>query len=253
MQTRAQTRRIDDAEQTREKLIAAAEQLFARQGIHQVRLREIYALAGQRNSSALHYHFGTREGLVEAILLAHQSRADESIKARLDRLEATGRPVSLRQLLEAVVPAMTEQLGSDSGRNFLRIIPQILDQLSHNLRSGKAQPATLQSRRVLSLLESALPDLPEPLRRERIVTYVVTLTALLAERAHHLESGIRPTIDNREFSGHLVDTLEAILQAPSHRSGPSAPSQGRNGSSSQPRPDRLDTEPKRRAPRSRAK
>ena len=42
-------------------VIRAGEHLFARQGIHQTRVRELHELAGQRNTSALHYHFGDRD------------------------------------------------------------------------------------------------------------------------------------------------------------------------------------------------
>ena len=52
----------------RRSLVAAGERLFAERGIRAVSLREINKAAGQRNSSALHYHFGSREGLLRALL-----------------------------------------------------------------------------------------------------------------------------------------------------------------------------------------
>src|ERR687892_231101 len=45
---------------TAERLIAAAESLFATHGIDGVSLREINRAAGARNASALQYHFGDR-------------------------------------------------------------------------------------------------------------------------------------------------------------------------------------------------
>ena len=55
-----------------QRLLEAGEYLFARYGVHGPTLRELNARAGQRNPSALHYHFGSRDGLVLAILQAHQ-------------------------------------------------------------------------------------------------------------------------------------------------------------------------------------
>ena len=49
-----------DATATREKLLRAAEYLFARQGLD-VPIRDIHARAEQRNASAIQYHFGGRE------------------------------------------------------------------------------------------------------------------------------------------------------------------------------------------------
>ena len=51
-----------DATATNERLLREAERLFARRGLYQVTVREITEAAGQRNVSALNYHFGSREG-----------------------------------------------------------------------------------------------------------------------------------------------------------------------------------------------
>lgn len=193
--------------------MAAGEQLFARHGIHRVRLREIYALAGQRNSSALHYYFGSRDGLVEAILTHHQQLIDLDLETSLDLLEAGGTQITTRRVLDIVVPPFVAKLDSPSGRNFLRIVPQVSERLSSNLRAGYARPATNQSRRLLRLLSSLLPDMSEPLRIERMIAYVLLLTGTLAERAQHIESGRQPLIDNQAFANHLVGILDAMLMA----------------------------------------
>ena len=52
---------------TRDKLVSAAERLFAARGADNVSLREINRAAGQKNVAALHYHFGSRRGLMVAI------------------------------------------------------------------------------------------------------------------------------------------------------------------------------------------
>lgn len=89
MAARRKQREVGD---TKELLLDAAEQLFARYGIHGTRVREINEMAGQRNPSALHYHFGSRGGLVTAIMLRHQSEIDKIVERRLDELEHTGPP-----------------------------------------------------------------------------------------------------------------------------------------------------------------
>lgn len=200
---------------TKQRLMRAGEQLFAREGIHRVRVRQINELAGQRNPSALHYHFGSREGLVDAILGAHQSQVDAELDIRLDELEAEGHPLVVRDVVEAIVHPLCRELDTPSGRDFLRIVPQVLDQISANLRRGVRPPVTPQTRRVLQLLDGCMGDLPEAVRRERLVAYVVILTGLLAERAHHLESERRPMLDAEQFAAHLVDTIVAALTAPS--------------------------------------
>jgi 3alpha(or 20beta)-hydroxysteroid dehydrogenase len=73
--------------ETREKLIRAAEELFAARGVDGARLREIVALAGQSNPSAVQYHFGSRAGLLDAVTAGRQART-ERVPAPL--LEAAG-------------------------------------------------------------------------------------------------------------------------------------------------------------------
>jgi AcrR family transcriptional regulator len=53
---------------TKEKLIRAAERLFAEKGLAGVSVRDITLAAGARNQSALHYHFGCMEDLIREIL-----------------------------------------------------------------------------------------------------------------------------------------------------------------------------------------
>src|SRR5690349_7259062 len=74
-------------EVTKRQLISAAESLFAERGIDGVSLREITVAAGVRNSTALQYHFGTREGLVRAVLKKHFDGIEVHRNALLDEYE----------------------------------------------------------------------------------------------------------------------------------------------------------------------
>src|SRR6267378_6202787 len=68
-------RRIDrmplDASRTREKLIDEAARAFAAHGVYGASLIDITRRAGQRNRGALHYHFGSRTGVLCAVLERH--------------------------------------------------------------------------------------------------------------------------------------------------------------------------------------
>ena len=199
---------------TKERLMRAGERLFARDGIHGTRVRDLNELAGQRNPSALHYHFGSRAGLLEAIMLRYQLAVDAVVEERLDELIAAGGRLRTADVIDAVVRPMVATLRTESGRDCARIIPQMLSTLSDNLRRGVAQPATPQSVRILQLLHDLVPHLDERGRRERLVAYALTLSTLLAERAHQVESGHRPTLSDDEFRAHLVTVLDAVLHAP---------------------------------------
>ena len=65
-----------DSTATRDRLLAEAERLFAEVGIYQVTVREIVEAAEQKNPSALSYHFGSREGVLDEILKRHGDPID---------------------------------------------------------------------------------------------------------------------------------------------------------------------------------
>src|SRR5580704_14552004 len=52
---------------TKEQLVLTAERLFAVHGIDAVSLRQICAEAGNANNSAVQYHFGDKDRLLQAI------------------------------------------------------------------------------------------------------------------------------------------------------------------------------------------
>ena len=64
--------------------------MFARDGIHQVPLKRIVETAGQRNASALHYHFGGRDGLLVAITERHDGAIEDERAELLAQLAAAG-------------------------------------------------------------------------------------------------------------------------------------------------------------------
>jgi len=113
--------------ETRDKLVLAAERLFGERGIDNVSLREINRAAGQRNVAALHYHFGTREALLEAIFERRMAGINRRRVALLDAVEAEGRADSIRAVVEAMVLPLAEQLDpAADGGNYVRFLAQAI-------------------------------------------------------------------------------------------------------------------------------
>src|SRR5437016_7168144 len=57
-----------DSKETVDDLLNVAERLFAKHGVEQVAMTRIVSASRQKNRSALHYHFGSREGALKAVL-----------------------------------------------------------------------------------------------------------------------------------------------------------------------------------------
>ena len=110
-------------EPAREALIAVAERLFAERGVDAVTVRDIVKAAGQRNSSAVQYHFGNKAGLLQAILDPHQARLDAR---RAEMLDELGERPTLDKLIEVLVRPLASLLDSESGRHYIRIRAQLV-------------------------------------------------------------------------------------------------------------------------------
>ncbi|MCV7084239.1 helix-turn-helix transcriptional regulator, partial [Mycolicibacter hiberniae] len=89
---------------TDQRLLSAAERLFAERGVDAVSLRAIMAAAGT-NVAAVHYHFGSKERLIEALLDRYLDQIEKRRFALLDIAETAG---TLRTIAEAIVTPLAE-------------------------------------------------------------------------------------------------------------------------------------------------
>ena len=76
---------------TRARIMAAAEDVFARDGVATGSMAAILRAAGQRNETAIVYHFGSREGLALAIIEAHREPVAAYRKELISQATAGGR------------------------------------------------------------------------------------------------------------------------------------------------------------------
>lgn len=198
-----------DATATRDALIAAGERLFAERGIHGASIRDIVRAAGQANDSAVHYHFGSREGLILAICERHITTMEP---ARAALLAEHPRPDLGTAVADLVAPT-AQLLRSADGRRFLQIMAQL--QRHSGVRTGRLAPPLTGTALLtqLNTLERLAP-VPQALARERVAFLVSSLTAALADRARTIDAGGRPALGHARFATNLAAMLAAALAAP---------------------------------------
>ena len=147
-------------------LLDVAERLFAQQGIATVSLRQIVIAAGQGNLSAAHYHFGSREGLIRAVVERRMRTIDAIRHRRLDAIEAAGRAGEVHAIVGAAVETLAEVVrGTPWGPDYLRVLAQalfdtdmrLLETTDPALRSG-IERARAMARRLLPALPRASFD-----------------------------------------------------------------------------------------------
>lgn len=99
---------------TKERMIVTAERRFALHGLEASSLRQVAIEAGQRNESAAHYHFGSREGLIRAILAYRVTALNARREKMLDDAKRDeGDAISPRTITSIIILPMAEEIFSN--------------------------------------------------------------------------------------------------------------------------------------------
>jgi len=111
---------------TRDKLLDCAEALFGEHGLEGVSLRTINSRAGL-SPAALHYHFGSKEALLEALLERRMPTLMERRRKLLNELHAATLPPTTRRVLAALVLPLVDLVAEESedGMRYLRLIHRL--------------------------------------------------------------------------------------------------------------------------------
>ena len=218
---------------TKDRILAAAEELFARTGVARTSLRAITALA-RVNLAAVNYHFGSKDGLVEEVYRRRLEPLNRARLANLDRLEARARPPSLESILRAFM-APVARLARDpaqGGPTVMRLLGQTHAEAEAPFKAWFAGEYRRVLERYHAALCKALPELPPDDVRWRLQFLVGALTYPVAERQLvELVSG--EAIDPDDVSvvvERLLPFVAAGFRAPPGGSGPRrAVKSGRSG------------------------
>ena len=96
--------------ETRDRLLKAAEQLFAERGFKNVTVRDICRVA-RANVAAVNYHFGDKMGLYREVLQIAIDAVRETTEAgRIDALESVGRRLDEARRQHEGAKALDESL-----------------------------------------------------------------------------------------------------------------------------------------------
>lgn len=199
----------------REKVLDAAEALFAARSFEGVSMRQIAEAAGIGLSLAA-YHAGSKEELYRAIIARRISALS---KARLDALQAAldragGEPLSVESIVEAFVdPFVAQSLSGKPGwKNYARLIARMTSSPQWlPLISDLFDPA---ARHFLRELTRSLPHASQAQIYWGFHFMVVVMTGTLAEngRIDRLSDGKYRSDDMEQGRVHMVPFIAAGLK-----------------------------------------
>ena len=142
--------------ETKQKILDTAERLFGEQGYGATSLRQIITEAGV-NLAAIHYHYGSKEELLDQVVLRKADPVNRERMEALDHLEAeaAGRPLALEDILKAFLePAMARVAANPE---FSKLMGRLMGE---GLMPGLADKHfRVVATRFMGALGRALPDL----------------------------------------------------------------------------------------------
>ena len=197
------------APSTKEQLVRTAERLFALHGIDGVSLRQIAVEAGNANNSAVQYHFGTKENLIQAIF---EYRVPQLARRR--RWLAEQRPPDdLRSCVECYLLPMVEEAEQDDSY-YLTFLAQLqtvgtgdhpFDRLSDSLKAPTYE--------FYRMMRTLLPHVPETLLSNRLDRALAVCMHACSDRATAQRHG-SPVLPFPLHVSDLFDGLVGFLEAP---------------------------------------
>jgi AcrR family transcriptional regulator len=193
----------------------AAEKLIANRGIENVSIRDIVAAGGQRNESALQYHFKNLSGLISEIHRIRSQQIQERRAGLIRSLSKQSPTLDIADLCKLLIqPAFELASESDEFQNYVRAF-------GHKLMLAQGSPSALaisyggggaSGLQTATMLKEALPHLDSEAYQQRMDAAVLLCSASMHRQSHQFNpfSGEQAQL----FMHHLIDVLIGIFSAP---------------------------------------
>ena len=205
---------------TKARLLATAERLFAEYGIEAVTPRQIALAASQLNSSAIRYHFGTKDDLIHALLANRICEVNQTRRQMFDQIVESGGSGDLRALLGAVVVPLAKRIERrPSGAYYVRFLAHLFaDRRRRDKWIEQGEDGRLL-RDICDAMRKLVPDLPDYLWAERLRAVLGGMIHGFAarERLRALGDPAWREMSAATFLENLIDTGLAVMTAPASR------------------------------------
>jgi AcrR family transcriptional regulator len=202
---------------TKQRLLDAAERLFAQAGFHATSLRAVTGAAGA-NLAAVSYHFGSKEGLMEAVidrrLTPLNAQRTAALDAALAAAEAEGRRPAVHEILRAFIePTLRFRHGESC--DFIALVGRMVSETDDTLRRifvGRMEPFR---QRIFEALKLALPGVSEEILNWRLHFTIGTMAhTMFMVNKHPFPGEVPSEPDTEGLLDLLLPYVTAGMEAP---------------------------------------
>lgn len=205
---------------TKQRILDAAEHLFARNGYHATSLRGITTTA-DANLAAVNYHFGSKEALLEAVIVRRLDPLNEvrrgQLEALLQKAELAGELPSCREVLRAFVePTLRLRQQGSEAEDFIALIGRTLAEprgIAMSIFLRHMQPLL---QRIFQALALSLPALTEQDLFWRMHFTMGCLSHIMRchERYSMVPDNVNIDLPVDELIEHFLDFTTAGMEVP---------------------------------------
>ncbi len=203
---------------TKRRLLDTAEVLFATHGYHPTSLRAVTRTA-RVNLAAVHYHFGSKQALLETVIARRLGPLNAERRMRLAALpESAGTGMILRAFLE---PTLELRDSGPGARHFLALVGRAMVESDESVRNVFLAQMQGLLEQLFVRLSAALPSLPgqEVFWRLFFALGTMAHTLRMADKFRQVPPGVATDVSTEE----LVDMLTRFIAAGMEQRGSGQP------------------------------
>lgn len=196
---------------TKDRILEIAEAHFADHGYAGASMRKIMAEAGV-DTGAVHYHFGSKKRLFQAVVGRWLEPLNATRLERLDKLEAGSEPPSLEALIDAFM-APSFELARRPGGQWGRFVGWFRVETGDHWGDYKAAYGHLP-KRFLTALARALPDLDRQQVAFRFLLLIALGAGFMTDHRTPDALGLDPTDQDSAYQAFLLFAAAGMRAAP---------------------------------------
>lgn len=198
---------------TRQRILGAAEVLFAERGFAGASLRQVTS-AAKVNLAAVNYHFGSKDNLIEEVFRRRLDEVSRRRMERLARLEAAGN-ATIESVLDALItPALELSLDRTGGSVFMRVLARAFAEHDGHLRKFVSSNYGYVLKEFAGAFARLSPELDKDELYWRLDIAVGALTYAMADFGMiRRRSGESERAHREQMAKHLIHFAAAGLRA----------------------------------------
>ena len=203
---------VPGRQDTKTELLRSAERLIAEKGLGSVSVKMITTDAGARNPSAVHYHFGSIESLIEEVFAKRYREIEAERTVRLERVTQTDPEARLVALAEAAIGPLMEACLEENGRVYARFGLQFVSDPRFDYAKLIMNAGTETFVRLNEEISACLPHIPRARLELRMRQSFVIAMVQAVSFAREIEAGTPPPVE--AAVREAATCLAAYLGAP---------------------------------------